>query len=508
MKKIIPLLILLFATSLIYAQIFVKAMDTTFEGVLRGSVAFSDIDRDGDEDVLITGDDINFDPISKLYENDGFGVFTEVQDTPFEEVRFSSIAFSDVDGDGDEDVLITGADINSEPISKLYINDGLGAFSEAQDTAFEGADFSSIAFADVDGDGDEDVLITGKNDRFSTTLISRLYKNEGFGVFTEALNTSFEGVWQSSIAFSDVDGDGDEDVVITGDGDGRPIAKLYLNDGDGVFSEEQGNPSFESVGVSSLAFSDVDGDGDEDVLITGRKNAGSTSNLYINNLSTEDREGDECEDAIDIQSLLGSQAGEVNTSGVYDNTGYNSSPLPGVCLAIQNSIWFSFTGNGGSYNFTSVQCGVDLNEYIDDSQVHIYSGDCNNLVWEDCNDDGETFAFDLDFDTEDGEQYYLIVAGFDFTYEGKFCLQVTETSTSSEENILQNINIYPNPALDFIMIEGFEGDRLELIDLTGKVIRSWTGHQQQLQLQGLPSGSYFLRMYDDDNSFLRKIVKL
>ncbi|HKK87195.1 MAG TPA: T9SS type A sorting domain-containing protein, partial [Saprospiraceae bacterium] len=229
--------------------------------------------------------------------------------------------------------------------------------------------------------------------------------------------------------------------------------------------------------------------------------------LEVTNLEGQNQEGDDCDQAFDIQSLLGNQAGEVNTSGVYDNTGYNPSNLADACYGLEQTIWFSFTGNGRSYNFTAIQCGADIDEYIDDSQVHIYSGDCNNLVFEDCNDDGATLAFDLDLETEQGKQYYLIVDGF-LGFEGKFCLQVTETSTSSEENILQNINIYPNPALDFIMIEGFEGDRLELIDLTGKVIRSWTGHQQQLQLQGLPSGSYFLRMYDDDNSFLRKIVKL
>ena len=52
-------------------------------------------------------------------------VFTEaLLSLPFDGVSSSSIAFADVDGDNDQDVLITGSDGSAE-ISKLYINDGL-----------------------------------------------------------------------------------------------------------------------------------------------------------------------------------------------------------------------------------------------------------------------------------------------------------------------------------------------------------------------------------------------
>jgi predicted nucleotidyltransferase len=90
------------------------------------------------------------------------GSFSEVTGTPFEGVAISSIAFADVDGDNDQDVLITGLN-NSFRISKLYTNDGMGNFSEMTGTPFEGVADGSIAFADVDGDNDQDVLITGQN---------------------------------------------------------------------------------------------------------------------------------------------------------------------------------------------------------------------------------------------------------------------------------------------------------------------------------------------------------
>ncbi len=44
-------------------------------------------------------------------------------------VRQSSIAFADVDGDGDQDVLITGESSTGQRITQLYTNDGIGDIS-------------------------------------------------------------------------------------------------------------------------------------------------------------------------------------------------------------------------------------------------------------------------------------------------------------------------------------------------------------------------------------------
>jgi predicted nucleotidyltransferase len=273
---------LLILTQVLFAQNFTEVPQfTPFEGVTEGSIAFADVDGDNDQDVLITGANISGARISKLYTNDGMGSFSEMTGTPFEGVLFSSIAFADVDGDNDQDVLITGANNSGAPISKLYTNDGMGSFSEVTGTPFEGVSGSSIAFADVDGDNDQDVLITGQNNSFAR--ISKLYTNDGMGSFSEMTGTPFEGVSGSSIAFADVDGDNDQDVLITGQNNSfARISKLYTNDGMGSFSEMTGTP-FEGVQFSSIAFADVDGDNDQDVLIPGLNNSlARISKLYTN----------------------------------------------------------------------------------------------------------------------------------------------------------------------------------------------------------------------------------
>ena len=247
---------------------FTEVTGTPFTGVQESSIAFADVDGDNDQDVLITGSS-NTGSISKLYTNDGVGNFTEVIGTPFQGVTGSSIAFADVDSDNDQDVLITGSVGTSVGISKLYVNNGSGSFTEMVNTPFVGVGFSSIAFADVDGDNDQDVLITGNNG--TEGRVSRLYLNNGSGSFTEMVDAPFEGAASSSIAFADVDGDNDQDVLITGN-TGNPsspsFSKVYLNDGSGSFTEMMDTP-FEAIGFGSIAFTDVDGDNDQDVLITG-----------------------------------------------------------------------------------------------------------------------------------------------------------------------------------------------------------------------------------------------
>jgi len=262
---------------------FEEVLDTPFDGVDNGSIAYADIDNDGDQDVLITGES-DYGRIAKLYANDGNGNFEELLDTPFEGVYRSSIAFADIDNDNDQDVLITGRKNILQHISKLYTNDGNGNFTVVLDTPFEGVGNSSIAFADIDNDGDQDVLVTGSTGDPDYNRISKLYSNDGNGNYEEVTGTPFEGVIWGSIAFADINNDGDQDVLITGDNDDEYISKLYSNDGNGNFTEVT-NLFFEGVaGLGFISFADIDNDNNQDVLITGANNSNQPiAKLYTNN---------------------------------------------------------------------------------------------------------------------------------------------------------------------------------------------------------------------------------
>ena len=267
------------------AGVFSEVTDTPFPSIHSGSVGFADIDGDHDQDVLITGYQDSFTPIAKLFSNDGIGNFTELKDSPFEGMAYGSVAFADVDGDNDQDFLVSGRNTQHRLNTKLYLNDGSGSFAEDLTVPFEGVDDGAVAFADVDGDLDQDLLITGSVT--FATKIAKLYINDGAGTFTEMQGTPFEGVWSSSVAFADIDGDNDPDVLIAGRNNSTSgTTKLYTNDGTGNFAEVVGTP-FDSVNRCDIAFADIDGDNDQDVLITGR----NTSEVQISKLYTNDGTG-------------------------------------------------------------------------------------------------------------------------------------------------------------------------------------------------------------------------
>ncbi|MCT4664821.1 MAG: VCBS repeat-containing protein [Flavobacteriales bacterium] len=370
--------------------VFTKVSNTPFTGVRHSSVSFADIDGDNDQDVLITGNNSNNQPISELYTNDGSGVFTKVNNTSFTGVYHSSVSFTDIDGDNDQDVLITGSNNSNVRISELYTNDGNGVFTKVNNTPFISVNVGSVSFVDIDGDNDPDVLITGYS---NVGRISELYTNDGNGVFTKVNNTPFAGVGNSSVSFADIDGDNDQDVLIAGISAGGVISELYTNDGNGVFTKVNNTP-FTGVFNGSISFADIDGDNDQDVLITGRldySNAERISELYSNNGSGEfskvsntpftvvtqssvsfaDIDGDNDQDIlITGWSIIG------RISELYTNGGN------GVFVKVSNK---SFTGvNGSSVSFADIDGDNDQDVLITGSSngeriSELYTNDGNGV---------------------------------------------------------------------------------------------------------------------------------
>ncbi|MEL6657932.1 MAG: T9SS type A sorting domain-containing protein [Bacteroidota bacterium] len=129
MLKLNTIFILILSASRLLSQSFTEDTTSSFDGVRDSAVAFADVDGDGDQDALITGV-TNSTRISKLYTNDGVGHFTEVAETPFGGVFSGAVAFTDIDGDNDQDLLLTGGAETQGAIAKLYINDPISTSSE------------------------------------------------------------------------------------------------------------------------------------------------------------------------------------------------------------------------------------------------------------------------------------------------------------------------------------------------------------------------------------------
>ncbi len=180
-----------------------------------------------------------------------------------------------MDGDGDLDV-ITG---NWDQTNKVYLNNGLdygGAlqgFSNGSSIGSEADHSRSIAYGDLDRDGDLDMVVGN----VTTTETSKWYRNDGNGVFTLGGNISTSAENTLSVAVGDVDKDGDLDVVLGNVGQPN---RVYVNNGAGAFSYLSQFSS--SYGVMELKLGDVDNDGDLDAVYVSSQGKSTDARVYLN----------------------------------------------------------------------------------------------------------------------------------------------------------------------------------------------------------------------------------
>ncbi|MEO0349992.1 MAG: VCBS repeat-containing protein, partial [Cyanobacteria bacterium P01_A01_bin.15] len=178
-----------------------------------------------------------------------------------------SITFVDVDGDEDLDIFIRGTKSFDPPVALLYLNDGDGNFTESINNDFETSIHNgSVAFADIDDDQDQDLLLAGR--KSSGSNFTKLYLNNGSGVYSEILNTTFPEIQDGSIGFADIDNDQDQDIFITGNGEGFATSTFFLNDGKGNYLAKE-MATIEPIMLGSHAFGDIDNDNDLDLVTSG-----------------------------------------------------------------------------------------------------------------------------------------------------------------------------------------------------------------------------------------------
>ncbi|KNC56487.1 fibronectin type III domain-containing protein [Thecamonas trahens ATCC 50062] len=219
------------------------------------SVIAADIDGDGDLDLASASYD---DDKIAWYENtDGAGTFgpQQVVSTAADDAR--SVIAADIDGDGDLD--LASASYSDDKIAWYENTDGAGTFGPQQ-VVSTAADFAhSVIAADIDGDGDLDLVSASWND----DKIAWYENTDGAGTFgpQQVVSTAADGA--RSVIAADIDGDGDLDLA-SASGNDNKIAWYENTDGAGSFGPQQ-VVSMAANGANSVIAADIDGDGDLDL---------------------------------------------------------------------------------------------------------------------------------------------------------------------------------------------------------------------------------------------------
>ncbi|MCB0401072.1 MAG: VCBS repeat-containing protein [Flavobacteriales bacterium] len=234
-----------------------KFISTNFMGAK--CIALTDVDGDFDLDV-VAGATFSAGPKIAWFENLGNGLFDTTKNIiPSNLYTVHSIHAADIDNDGDFDIL--SASYTDDKID-LFENLGSGSFNTQTtiSTIMDGANI--VSTSDLDNDGDADIIASAYN---GAEIV--WFENLGSGLIDTTKNVIASPYGASAIFTVDINVDGNIDILASGISPLNIKASRFDNLGAGTFGPEQILHSRPGPSASKFIYSeDMDGDADKDII--------------------------------------------------------------------------------------------------------------------------------------------------------------------------------------------------------------------------------------------------
>lgn len=409
-----------------------------------------DLDGDGDIDLVAAtyGDDT-----IGWYENfDGLGNFggRQIISTNADQAR--TVHAADLDGDGDLDV-ISGSQADAK--IAWYENDGLGNFGPQEIISTNATSVHDVYATDLDDDGDMDVLAA----LFGSNMVVWYENTNGQGNFSNAKQISTLESAPYAIYPSDLDGDGDKDLLCAA-WQGNRITWFENLDGQGNFGTAR-VISINANAAQSVFAEDIDDDGDMDVLFTSlvdgkvawHKNLDGLGDFGTEQIITLNANGATCVYAADLD---------------------NNGSMDALSTSEDGKIaWYKNTDGQGTFGPQEVLTTTNASTSV--------------------------FGADMDGDGDND----VVSGGVAIVwFENMHPLSVYE-------NHHVGISIFPNPVKNKLQISVPKNSTiqyLKIFDSSGKKVIE-KGNESELDLSRMPSGIYVLEVKIEKGIFTEKIIK-
>jgi FlgD Ig-like domain/FG-GAP-like repeat len=438
------------------------------------SLDFVDIDADGDQD-LFWGDFFS----KSLYYIENFGTaaapdmqvvynrYPHNQDSVYTS-GFNMPRFADIDNDGDLDLFVSVLYDPTVPQSLMFFrNEGTSVvndFHKVTENYLKTLDVgndSAPFFADIDDDGDADLFLgSTKNPNGTLEFLENVgTQNQPSFIFRDSIYFGIQGDLTVSPAFTDIDNDGDQDLLI-GNFDGT--ISLYLNKGSAsvpdfsftqILNDNSGNPI--DVGVYARPFPlDYDSDGDPDLAagaFNGKfyfyKNTGTPENYQF---------------TPDTTYIYRLNPADPNSSIM--DVGDNSTPF--FIDYDDDGDYDLFSGNRQGFIYYYRNAGTNVQP--------LWSLVTNNFMGQDFGANSFPCFNDIDNDTD--EDFFVgNLKGGLYLYRNETVTGLTQKNTEQLKDFF-SISAYPNPfnPAATISIETGKSDKftINIFDFLGRKVKS------------------------------------
>jgi hypothetical protein len=249
--------------------------------------AWVDVDGDGWLDMVVSnGNDMARQSLV-VYHNNGDGTFPANPSWNASDIDYHGhLDVGDINGDGLPDVAVAvyigPAGFSAPGRVKVYLNNGLGAFSSLPDWV-SGENFYcfSVALGDADGDGDLDLACACGDDYYGHNEQQRIFFNTGGVLASLPAWRSTESGFALDVFWGDVDADGDLDVAFCGSSTPMRMYRNAQTTGGGIAT----TATWESVDLpeygNTTAFGDWNGDGFPELAVADNNQLGGSGRFKV-----------------------------------------------------------------------------------------------------------------------------------------------------------------------------------------------------------------------------------